>query len=164
VNSVATRSTGDRARGRVPSTPPRIVVRCCHCEGGLLVITQRDGGYLLGFLQLAWAGDRIDERGLTSRLPSRFRLATSLPRAWRASRIIRAVRTGSAPRDPRRRSSRSLRDPSTTPHPRLTHAGYLSIQGIKGSQICPLNQQPAILALVKPLRSSSASENAIVIC
>lgn len=33
---------------------PGSVVRCCHCEGVLLVITQRDDGYLLGFQQLGW--------------------------------------------------------------------------------------------------------------
>jgi len=33
---------------------PGIVVRCLHCEGVLLVITRRDGGYLLGFQQLGW--------------------------------------------------------------------------------------------------------------
>ncbi len=31
-----------------------MVVRCCHCEGVLLVITQREGGYLLGFQQVMW--------------------------------------------------------------------------------------------------------------
>lgn len=33
---------------------PGIVVRCRHCDGVLLVITQRDGGYLLGFQQVGW--------------------------------------------------------------------------------------------------------------
>jgi ribosomal protein S27E len=33
---------------------PGAVVRCCHCEDVLLVITQRDGGYLLGFQQVMW--------------------------------------------------------------------------------------------------------------
>ena len=28
---------------------PGAVVRCCHCEGILFVITQRDGGYMIGF-------------------------------------------------------------------------------------------------------------------
>jgi hypothetical protein len=31
-----------------------IVLRCCHCEDVLLVITQRSGSYLLGFHQLSW--------------------------------------------------------------------------------------------------------------
>ena len=33
---------------------PGIVVRCCHCESVLLVITQRDGSYMIGFQQIAW--------------------------------------------------------------------------------------------------------------
>lgn len=33
---------------------PGIVVRCCHCEVGLLVITQRDGGYVIGFQHIGW--------------------------------------------------------------------------------------------------------------
>jgi hypothetical protein len=33
---------------------PGIVLRCCHCEGVLLVITQRSGSYFLGFDQLRW--------------------------------------------------------------------------------------------------------------
>jgi hypothetical protein len=33
---------------------PGAVVRCCHCEDVLLVITRRDGGYLLGFQQVMW--------------------------------------------------------------------------------------------------------------
>jgi ribosomal protein S27E len=33
---------------------PGMVVRCRHCEGVLLVITERDGGYLLGFQHVAW--------------------------------------------------------------------------------------------------------------
>jgi hypothetical protein len=33
---------------------PGIVLRCCHCEDVLLVITHRSGSYLLGFHQLRW--------------------------------------------------------------------------------------------------------------
>jgi hypothetical protein len=33
---------------------PGIVVRCCHCEDVLLVITEQDGKRLLGFNQLRW--------------------------------------------------------------------------------------------------------------
>jgi hypothetical protein len=33
---------------------PGIVVRCCHCEAVLLVITQQDGRYVLGFRNLRW--------------------------------------------------------------------------------------------------------------
>jgi ribosomal protein S27E len=33
---------------------PGSVVRCCHCEDVLLVITHRDGGYLLGFQKMMW--------------------------------------------------------------------------------------------------------------
>ena len=33
---------------------PGMVVRCCHCEGVLFVITQREGAYLLGFQQVMW--------------------------------------------------------------------------------------------------------------
>jgi hypothetical protein len=33
---------------------PGIVLRCCHCEEVLLVITQRGGRYLLGFKESRW--------------------------------------------------------------------------------------------------------------
>jgi Family of unknown function (DUF6510) len=33
---------------------PGIVLRCRHCEDVLLVITQRDGRYLLGFKETRW--------------------------------------------------------------------------------------------------------------
>jgi Family of unknown function (DUF6510) len=33
---------------------PGIVLRCCHCEDVLLVITQPGGRYLLGFNQSSW--------------------------------------------------------------------------------------------------------------
>jgi hypothetical protein len=33
---------------------PGIVLRCCHCENVLLVITQQADRYLLGFQQLRW--------------------------------------------------------------------------------------------------------------
>ena len=33
---------------------PGIVLRCCHCEEVLLVITQRGGRYLLGFKESKW--------------------------------------------------------------------------------------------------------------
>jgi hypothetical protein len=33
---------------------PGVVLRCCHCEDVLLVITQRSGRYLVGFDQLRW--------------------------------------------------------------------------------------------------------------
>ena len=33
---------------------PGIVVRCCHCQDVLLVIAQRDAGYLLGFRRAMW--------------------------------------------------------------------------------------------------------------
>jgi hypothetical protein len=33
---------------------PGIVLRCRHCEDVLLVVTQRGGGYLLGFKKLRW--------------------------------------------------------------------------------------------------------------
>jgi hypothetical protein len=33
---------------------PGIVLRCCHCEDVLLVITHRRRSYLLGFHQLRW--------------------------------------------------------------------------------------------------------------
>jgi Family of unknown function (DUF6510) len=33
---------------------PGIVLRCCHCEAVLLVITQRGGRYLLGFKESRW--------------------------------------------------------------------------------------------------------------
>jgi hypothetical protein len=33
---------------------PGIVLRCCHCENVLLVITQQGDRYLLGFQQLRW--------------------------------------------------------------------------------------------------------------
>lgn len=33
---------------------PSIVLRCCHCEEVLLVITQRGGRYLLGFKESRW--------------------------------------------------------------------------------------------------------------
>jgi hypothetical protein len=33
---------------------PGSVMRCCHCEDILLVITHRDGGYLLGFQKMMW--------------------------------------------------------------------------------------------------------------
>ena len=33
---------------------PGIVLRCCHCEEVLLVITQQGGRYLLGFKESRW--------------------------------------------------------------------------------------------------------------
>ena len=33
---------------------PGVVMRCCHCEEVLLVITQRREGYLLGFQRVRW--------------------------------------------------------------------------------------------------------------
>jgi hypothetical protein len=33
---------------------PGIIVRCCHCEGVLLVITQQGGGYMVGFQDVGW--------------------------------------------------------------------------------------------------------------
>jgi hypothetical protein len=33
---------------------PGPVLRCRHCEGVMLVVTQRGGRYLLGFQQLQW--------------------------------------------------------------------------------------------------------------
>ena len=33
---------------------PGAVVRCCHCEGVLFVVAQREDGLLLGFHQLTW--------------------------------------------------------------------------------------------------------------
>jgi len=39
---------------RVYMQAPGIVMRCSHCEAVMLVVTQRDGRYLLGFQQLQW--------------------------------------------------------------------------------------------------------------
>lgn len=33
---------------------PGIVLRCRHCEAVMLIVTQRNGRYLLGFQQLQW--------------------------------------------------------------------------------------------------------------
>jgi hypothetical protein len=33
---------------------PGAVLRCCHCEAALFVVTQRDGKHLLGFEGLRW--------------------------------------------------------------------------------------------------------------
>ena len=33
---------------------PGIVVRCCHCEGVLLTITQRDGSFMIGLQHIGW--------------------------------------------------------------------------------------------------------------
>ena len=33
---------------------PGTVVRCCHCEGMLLVITEREDGFIFGFEGTRW--------------------------------------------------------------------------------------------------------------
>ncbi len=33
---------------------PGIVLRCCHCDGALLVVTRTERGYVLGFRGSGW--------------------------------------------------------------------------------------------------------------